>query len=82
MILIWGHKYDVTPLGTVPLNCPKCGKSPITFNHAVKKFTAYWIPLWTSEELFALKCPTCNDDSLYPIDAEHVPALKAVVTPT
>jgi hypothetical protein len=65
MFVVWGHNYELTPLGDVPLDCPKCKRSPMQLNTAKKKFTLYWLPLWTMEETHALKCKHCNDDSIY-----------------
>jgi hypothetical protein len=78
MVVIWGHDYDLTPVGKVPMSCPTCNKSPMQLNAAKKNFTLYWMPVWTMEECHVLKCLHCNDDQLYQVKEEAVSQLKAL----
>jgi hypothetical protein len=70
-MLVWGHKYQLEPKCEVETDCPQCGRSPMILNHGRKKFTLYWIPTFTMSEGYFLKCPRCNNDTLYgPIEAK------------
>ena len=75
-MIVWGHSYDLTPLGKVPLDCPKCGKAPMVLNLANKRFTLYWIPTFSMSECHALTCPHCADETLYEVKPELVEDLK------
>jgi hypothetical protein len=69
MFVVWGHKYDLRLLCQVQQECPKCNQAPLELHHGQKRFTLYWIPTFTTSEGYFLKCPRCNDDALYEIDA-------------
>ena len=60
MVFIWGHKYELEFKGTVKQCCPSCGKSPMEPHWGKKKFTMYWIPTFTLESSYVLKCKPCD----------------------
>jgi hypothetical protein len=76
MLLIHGHKYDLDFKCRVKAACPKCRRSPVGLYYGRKKLTLYWIPTFTLAEHYVLKCPACNDDTLYEIKPEYAARLQ------
>ena len=81
MLLIWGHKFQLTPLGEVQVPCPQCGKAPMVLNRAVKRFTIYWIPTFSMGRSHCLTCPRCKNRLIHPIKDELALKLKDQAAP-
>lgn len=69
MLLVWGHKYQLEPIGSVDVECPDCHTSPMQLCKGEKKFTVYWMPTFTMSEGYFVRCPRCQNDNLYEVDA-------------
>jgi hypothetical protein len=68
-MIVFGHKYQLGFKCTADVQCPSCKKAPMELHRGRKKFTLYWIPTFTMSEGYFLKCPRCNNDTLYEVDA-------------
>lgn len=75
MFLVYGHKYDLEPIKSVPISCPECHAGTMQVCRGKKKLTLYWLPTFTLEEGFFFRCPHCKSDSLYQLTPEQVAAL-------
>jgi hypothetical protein len=84
MILIWGWKPYLTLLATGNLVCARCHNPAAHRLHRLrKKFTLFWIPLFTTSTRYYLDCTFCGlQSTLTEQDAERCTAqLNASAAP-
>lgn len=80
MLIVWGYRSYLRLLGIVTLVCGSCGNPAAQrLQEATRKFTLFWIPLFTYSRRTHLTCTFCGQTSQVP--AEHVPALLAQAMP-
>jgi hypothetical protein len=60
-MIVFGNKWFFDSKGLVNHPCPQCGKQPCELCWGRNKATAYWIPTFTMEQSYALKCMSCNE---------------------
>jgi hypothetical protein len=60
MIVIHGHKWEMEFKRVVKHPCPACQRPDMELHFGHKKFTLYWIPTFTLESSYLLKCKPCD----------------------
>lgn len=76
MILIWGFKGYAKLLGVLTFVCGHChNPAAQRVNEYIRKFTFFWIPLFTTKKQVVITCAFCGAESLVP--KEHVDQLMA-----
>ena len=76
MILVWGFKGYAKLLGVLTFVCGYChNPAAQRVNEYTRKFTLFWIPLFTTKKQVVITCAFCGGESLVP--KEHVDALMA-----
>jgi hypothetical protein len=74
VIIIWGFKTVAHLLGMTTLVCNQCGNPAAhRAEKLIRKFTLFWIPLFTVKERALLTCAFCGVTQEVPKD--RVPAL-------
>ena len=64
MLLIWGFKSYVTLLALGNLVCARCGNPAAHRLHQRRrKFTFFWVPLFTTSTKFFLDCTFCGQQT-------------------
>ncbi len=64
MIFIWGWKSYATLLATGNLVCARCGNPAAHRLHRLrKKFTFFWVPLFTTSTKHFLDCTFCGQQT-------------------
>lgn len=76
MILIWGFKGYARMLGVMTFVCGHChNPAAQRVTEYIRKFTFFWIPLFTTKKQVVITCAFCGADTIVPKD--HVDQLMA-----
>ena len=76
MILVWGFKGYAKMLGVLTFVCGYChNPAAQRVTEYVRKFTFFWIPLFTTKRQVVITCAFCGGESVVP--NERVPEVLA-----
>ena len=79
LFLIWGSKNQVRYVGEVSVICPSCHHVPCDLHVVRRKFTLYYIPLFTTATFWMLSCPHCQKK--WQIDGATAARLSGTAAP-
>jgi hypothetical protein len=69
VLIIWGFRTAVTFLGIVTLTCANChNPAAHRVEELVRRFTLFWIPLFTTQRRTLITCTFCGARGEVPKD--------------